>query len=105
MLQPKIVALLGFATKSGKLLLGEYSVESGIKTKKAKLVILAEDVSLRRRNILEFWCRDKEISFLVMGSKEEFGKLLNKKPLGLLAITDSQMAKALCQAAESCGGD
>jgi len=40
-----------------------------------------------------------------MGTKEEFGKLLSKKPLGLMAITDSQMAKAICKAADPCGGD
>lgn len=105
MLQPKVTTLIGFAVKSGKLLLGEYSVESGIKTSKAKLVILAEDVSLRRRNILQLWCQDRNIAFLVMGTKEEFGKLLSKKPLGLMAITDSQMAKAICKAADPCGGD
>ncbi len=105
MLQSKVITLLGFAVKSGKLLLGEYSVESGIKTKKAKLVILAEDVSLRRRNILQLWCADRNIAFLVMGTKEEFGKLLCKKPLGLLAVTDGQMAKAICEAAVPGGGD
>lgn len=104
-LQPKIGTLLGFAAKSNKLLLGEYSVENGIKTRKAKVVILAEDVSLRRREKLQYWCQDMEIPFLTLGYKEEYGKLLRKKPLGLLAVTDAQMAKAICQAAQSYGGD
>lgn len=104
-IQPKIGTLLGFAAKSNQLLLGEYSVETGIKTKKAKLVILAEDVNIKRREKLQYWCQDMEIPFLTFGNKEEFGKLLSKKPLGLLAVTDAQMAKAIYQAAESCGGD
>lgn len=104
-LDPKIGTLLGFAAKSNQLLLGEYSVENGIKTKKAKLVILAADVSLRRRDILRFWCGDMEIPFLNIGTKEEFGELLRKKPLGLLAVTDTQLAKAICKVAESSGGD
>ena len=61
--------------------------------------------NLRRREILKHWCQDMEIPFLALGTKEEFGKLLNKKPLGLLAITDARLAEAICQAAESYGGD
>ena len=102
---PKIGTLIGFAAKSRTLLLGEFSVENGIKSKKAKVIIMAEDVNLRRREILKHWCQDMEIPFLALGTKEEFGKLLNKKPLGLLAITDAKLAEAICQAAESYGGD
>jgi len=104
-IHPKIGALIGFAAKSNKLLLGSYSVEYGIKTKKAKVVILAEDVSLRRREKLLYWCQDMGIPFLTMGNKEEYGKLLRKKPVSILAVTDEKMAEAICLAAESCGGD
>ena len=94
-LDPKIAALIGFAAKSGKLLLGTYSVEQGISQRKAKLVLAAENVNPKRLEILNLWCSDMGIAFLAAGLKEEYGKLLQKPPLGLLALTDEHMASGI----------
>ena len=103
-LDPKIASLIGFAAKSGKLLLGTYSVEEGIKHRRAKLVLAAEDVNPKRLDILEKWCRDMEIPFLAAGIKQDYGALLKKPPLGLLALTDENMASGIIKAADTNGG-
>ena len=69
-LDPKIAGLIGFATKSRKLLLGTNSVEQGIRQKKAKLVLAAGDINPKRLAILRKWCADMEIPFLVIGEKK-----------------------------------
>ena len=94
-LDPKIAAMIGFAAKSGKLLLGTYSVEQGLRQKKAKLVLAAENINPKRLEILRMWCSDMDIAFLVTGLKEEYGQLLRKPPLGLLALTDEHMASGI----------
>jgi len=103
-LDPKIAGLIGFAAKSGKLLLGSYSVEQGIRQKRAKLVLAACDTNPKRREILRKWCCDMEIPFLVAGMKEEYGALLRKPPLGLLALTDEHMVSGILIAAKNDGG-
>jgi hypothetical protein len=45
------------------------------------------------------------IPFLSAGTKEDYGLLLRKKPLGLLALTDEQMARGILRAARTNGGD
>ena len=104
-LEPKIGGLLGFAAKSGRLLLGSSAVENGIKIKKAKLVIAAVDINPKKQEILSYWCKDLDILFLCLGTKEEYGRLLRKKPIGLLAVTEEKMAAGIWQAAATNGGD
>lgn len=104
-LDPKIAGLIGFAAKSGKLLLGTFSVEQGIRQQRAKLVLAAEDTNPNRLRILKHWCNDMEIPFIAVGKKEEYGALLRKPPLGLLALTEEHMVKGIISAANTNGGD
>ena len=101
---PKTAALLGFARKSLKLILGELSVEQGIKNGQAKLVILAGDVADKKKTIIEKWCRDKGISFLELGDKDAYGKLFDTRPQGFIGVTDPQMAQAILSGNRA-GGD
>lgn len=103
-LDPKIAGLIGFAAKGGKLLLGDYSVEQGIRLKRAKLVIAAADISPKRLNILKMWCRDMEIPFLAVGLKDDYGAALRKPPLGVLALTDENMIAGIMDAVKINGG-
>ena len=104
-LDPKIAGLIGFAAKSGKLLLGTFSVEQGIRQGCAKLVLAAKDGNPKRLRILKLWCSDMHIPFLDMGTKEDYGALLRKPPLGLLALTDEHMVSGIMDAANTNGGD
>jgi ribosomal protein L7Ae-like RNA K-turn-binding protein len=104
-LNPKIAALVGFAAKSGTLLSSTYLVEESIKRKRARLVLAAGDMSPKRLEILRLWCGDMDVPFLTVGTKEDYGLALRKKPLGLLALTDVQLAWGIIQAAQANGGD
>ena len=104
-LKPEIKTLIGFAAKSRKLLLGTYSVEEGIRRGTAKLVLVATDTNPKRLEILTHWCKDKEIPLLSIGTKEEYGLLLHKKPVGLLGIAEPSLAEGIRKAAKKNGGD
>ena len=103
-INPKIAALLGFARKSRKLAVGEITVENSIKTGKAKLVILAEDVTEKKKKIIERWCHDKGINFLVLSDKATYGRIFNTQPQGFISVTDIQMANTIWNR-NSAGGD
>jgi ribosomal protein L7Ae-like RNA K-turn-binding protein len=97
-IDPKISGVIGFAAKSGKLLSGTYAVEQGIRQKRAKIVLSAEDVNPKRLSVLRFWCSDMGIPLISVGKKEDYGGLLGKPPLGLLALTDEHMAEGILKA-------
>ena len=103
-LDHRIAGLLGFALKGGKLLMGTSAVERSIRLKRAKLVLAAGDMNPKRVEILRLWCLDMGIPFLVAGTKEEYGALLRKPPLGLLALTDGHMASGIVETAKADGG-
>ena len=103
-IDPKTKALLGFARKSRRLALGELSVEQCIKNGQAKLVILAEDLTEKKKTIIERWCHDKGINFLVLSDKATYGQLFNTQPQGFISVTDTQMAKAIWNR-NTAGGD
>ena len=104
-LDPKIAGMIGFAAKGGKLLLGAHAIEQGISQRRAKLVLAAEDISPKRVSKLALWCKDMEIPFLVTGQKQEYGALLRKAPLGLLALTDEHMISAILDTKKTNGID
>ncbi len=99
-MKPDIACLIGFAAKSRKLLSGTYSVEEGIRRGTARLVLVACDTNPKRLEILSHWCEDKEIPLLVLGTKDEYGRLLKKKPIGLLAIAEPKLAEGIMKAAK-----
>jgi ribosomal protein L7Ae-like RNA K-turn-binding protein len=94
-LNHKTAALLGFVKKSGRLILGEFQVEQSIKNGRVRLVILAEDVKAKKKDILEKWCESVGVHFLILGTKEAYGQVFNTQPQGFVGVTDIQMAQAI----------
>lgn len=90
-----VSSLLGFAKKSGSLLSGESAVQTGLKKKNVRLVILAEDLPEKRRSSYQKWCEDDRVSCRVLGTKEEWGQILGMSERGILAVIDKQMARAI----------
>ena len=92
---PKIKALLGFAQNSRNLLSGETAVESAVTRNKARLVILSYDLPGKRKFHWENRCQNCGISYVTLGTKEEFGQLLGTSERSVLAVTDDKMAAAI----------
>jgi ribosomal protein L7Ae-like RNA K-turn-binding protein len=91
----RIKAFLGFAKKSGQLFTGEKAVENSIKINKAKLVLIATDFPEKRRRFCIRFCEEQKIPYGILGTKEEYGQILQTSPRGLLAITDIRMAEEI----------
>ena len=60
----KFLALIGFASKSGNLSFGADSVKESLKRNKAKLIIVAKDISDKSRKEIKFFASKSNIPVL-----------------------------------------
>lgn len=88
----KIYGMIGFARKSGNLLLGYDAVTDGIKNKKVVLVIYSTDSSEKIRGKVIGFCNTNTIKCLEYGLKVEIGSILNKSEVSFVGICDGNMA-------------
>lgn len=88
----KIYGMLGFARKSGNLILGYDAVTDGIKNKKVVLVLYSADSSQKISEKVIQLCDANTIKCLKHGLKEEIGHILNKSEVSFVGICDINMA-------------
>lgn len=93
--QDKILSMIGLATKAGRCVSGEFSVEKAIKMGNAFLVVIADDVSERTRKNFTDSCSYYEIPLVIYKDKETLGHSMGKQFRASLAITDEGFAKSL----------
>ena len=90
----KIITLLQFAHKAGKLLSGSDAVIRHARSGKVKLIILTEDLSFHYRKKILYLNQSINIPVAVWGHKKDTLQFALKES-GVLAITDINFAKGL----------
>ena len=92
----KILSLLGFAAKAGKLSFGTHATQFAIESGRAKLVLATEDISEKSVKELKFKADKKSITVLNLSgiSTAELSKRVGKN-CGILAVTDQGFADAI----------
>lgn len=88
----KVLTLLGFAQRAGKIVSGETGCEAAIRQKKAFLVIVSEDASENTKNQIISLCKHFQVSCLVWGSKINIGVSIGKSPRATIGILDKGFA-------------
>lgn len=91
--EKKIVTLIGFANKAGKLVAGKQAVLHAISKNRAELVLLSSDVS--HKTIDELHKIGSEWHRLTTISREELGRIVGRTELTIVAITDQRFAKSI----------
>lgn len=94
-MQNRILSFLGIATKAGKTVSGEYSVEKAVKENRAALVLVAEDASDNTRKMFGNMCLFYHVPIYIYGTKEELGKAAGKEMRASIAVVDEGFGKAL----------
>ncbi len=94
-MQNKILSLMGIATKAGKTVSGEFSVERAVKDGKAVLVVVAEEASDNTKKMFTNMCKYYNVPLYIYGTKDELGKAMGKLMRASMAITDEGLGKAL----------
>ncbi|MDO5135516.1 MAG: ribosomal L7Ae/L30e/S12e/Gadd45 family protein [Eubacteriales bacterium] len=91
----KVRALIGLATKAGKVVSGEFSTEKSVKTGKGQLVIVAEDASGNTKKKFRNMCEFYQVPIYFLLDKESLGKAIGKEFRASLAVQDENFAKAI----------
>ena len=94
-MQDKVLSLLGLAAKAGKLVTGGFSVEEAVKSRKARVVILAADAQQNTVKKFTDKCRHNNIPLRFYGTKEELGRAAGKETRACAAVTDRGFAQSL----------
>lgn len=92
----KILSLLGFAAKAGKLSFGTHATTFAIESGKAKLVLAAADISEKSVKELRFKADKQNIKVLILSgiSTADLSKRVGKN-CGIVAVNDGGFAEAI----------
>lgn len=96
----KIFSMIGLATRAGKTVAGEFSVEKAVKTNKAFLVLVSEEASNNTKKLFLNKCNYYQIPVYIYGSKEELGSSTGNKERASIAITDEGFSRTIVKLLE-----
>lgn len=95
MKQDKVLSMISLATKAGKTVSGEFSVEKAVKEKKAVLVIVSTEASENTKKMFKNMCDYYKVPLYFHGTKEALGHFIGKECRASLALTDKGLADAV----------
>lgn len=92
----KVLTLLGFASKAGKLDFGMQKAVESIKKNKTKLIVTACDVSEKSIKEISFFARDKKIQVFTLDEVniENLSTAVGKK-CGIISVNENGFADAI----------
>mgnify|MGYP002520092653 FL=1 len=95
MQQDRILSTISLATKAGKTVSGEFSVEKAVKEGKAKLVVVSDEASDNTKKMFRNMCEFYKVPVYFYGTKEGLGHFMGKEFRASMAVTDEGLAKAV----------
>lgn len=90
-----VKSLLGFAQNAGQLVPGSTAALRAVEAGKAYLLIIACDASERLERRVKESGKARHVSTVRWGTKEDLGRAVGKRDLGVVAVCDSGFAGAL----------
>lgn len=95
----KILSLLGFAAKAGRLSYGSSAVLWAIKTHKAKLAVISEEISEKSRKETAYYADKQNIKTIVLKGIDikTVSDAVGKK-CGIISVNDCGFADAILEA-------
>ena len=94
-MQDRVFSLLGIAARAGRIAAGGFSAEEAVKTRKAKLVILAEDAKPNTIKKFTDKCTYYKIPLRYYGTKEALGHAVGRQSRACIAVTDRGFAESI----------
>ncbi len=95
----KVISLLGFASKAGKLSYGFDAVRTALSQKKSKLLLIANDVSLKSQKEVLFFGDKFKTQVVVLNdyNMETVSHAVGRK-CGILSVNDTDFSNGLISA-------
>ena len=95
MIQSKALSMISLATKTGKVVSGEFCTEKEVKSGLAQLVIVAEDASENTKKKFQNMCEFYEVPIYFYGDKDTLGHAMGKEFRASLAVIDQGFANGI----------
>ena len=95
----KLAGALGLCRRAGHLIAGFDATKEWIKSERAVLVLLAQDLSEKTEKEIRFCARSMaKPPLLLPCSMQELSAVIGmKKPVGVIAVDDNGLATAICK--------
>lgn len=93
--QDKILSMISLATKAGKTVSGEFSVEKAVKENKTFLVVVSDEASDNTKKKFKNMCLFYKVPLYFYGSKQNLGHFMGKEFRASLAVTDKGLADSV----------
>ena len=94
-MQDRVLSQLGLAAKAGKIAAGGFSAEDAVKSRKARLVLIATDAKSNTAKKFTDKCTFYKIPFRFYGSKEELGRAVGRESRACVAVIDRGFAESI----------
>lgn len=94
-MRSKLQSYMGFAKKSGNLLMGYNTCVFAMKKKKVKLLIVAEDISENTGKKIEKEAKKHQVTCRVYGSSDELSQMAGTGGRSIFGITDQNFAEVI----------
>ena len=91
----RALGMLSLAAKAGKVKSGEFSVEKLVKSKKAKLVIVARDASDNTKKLFTDKCKYYNVKIYIYAYKESLGCSIGKASRASVALEDANFSDTI----------
>lgn len=91
------LSLLGFAQKAGGVVAGLDAAQRAIERRRARLVLVATDASLRTRAQAVKACAKAGVRLVHWGEKEALGRALGIRDVAIVAIIHPQFSAAIAR--------
>lgn len=103
----RILSFLGLAQKSGNLSSGADAVETDIKKKRCKLLIISIDASDNTKEKFEKLAKLHNIDYVYFATKEDLGIAIGKPDRSVLSVNDINFSTGLLSKIQenNAGGD
>ncbi|MGH7495479.1 MAG: ribosomal L7Ae/L30e/S12e/Gadd45 family protein [bacterium] len=93
MLPQELTNLLGLAKRARKIAIGHEAVQAALARRQAALLIFATDFSASTQT---HWAEKYPgVPQIRKGNKIDWGEFWNKKEVGVMAVTDQNMAQGI----------
>ena len=92
----KILTLMGFASKAGKLSYGFDATVFSVKSKKAKLIAVSEEISEKSKKEIQFYSQKNNIKIILLEGIDiqTVSEAVGRK-CGIVAVNDKGFADAI----------
>ncbi len=98
----KLLSMLGLAKRAGKISTGAFICSKDIKSRRSKLVVLAEDASANTKKSISDSCRFYNIKLIEFSNMAELGHATGGGDRAVVSVNDYNFAKAISDIFISC---